>query len=771
MEVDELKGLLKFGSLRTVIDQGLTAEFGASIPPGVVTDVEQFLAAFAGNWTNNLGHGLALSRLRVHFKLEQNWMPIRKAAAKQLHRSRSWLDTLMSAANRAAEVDKLYLAALIEAGIDPTGEKYASIIQVLRDSEPPAGAEEARAIALKAIENYGEAKKAARLEAQRNNEAARTELGPRLAKQLSVRIKAIPAQNKAEVSKSVLQEIARAVEKQLPGLRIDVIFTPTGGDDSAGPKPVSRRKPTKKTGNEPDPAIGTLFDLDPVVTNSGILSAEDSDAQTKPSARTDVATGPDHATEPDTEPASTGRRSAVAEAQPLETAPEPVAMADQIDPTAISGTGANSFNGSTAADVAETIVETDHAPREPAAAASEHQRNQAGGDPGDHEPDPSGIPGKPPRRSRPRSTKSKLAPAQVIPNLFDPGTDGDMGQTRQDGSLLNGADNSSRESELVSLSIERSPSSPGSNPAAANRQATTVNPEDALRSDKHPTAALLTAAQRPSNFFATRCLDLFSGGASDATSRRIVNGDHEALLEMLDQDRPQRYLVPDLLGGQVHNQVILDYIHTFSLAEQHTVIMPAPRIDRLGTIQSGLLTRGRRWPRNLVIAMLATSIESVREKLQRFGACRLEQKCVAFLPFESHPHPYMVSRFVPDLTQILKTCGRPWVVVGGRINHGTGKNSLSVIDAGFIVSAAKDAGCKVFYSSAAEMLALEAGGDSAQLLEAIRLDSLADQLAGDYFRRYREIPDFPKRPARNAGLLVRGAVPSVPDLGSQQLSI
>ena len=72
MEVDELKGLLKFGSLRTVIDQGLTAEFGASIPPGVVTDVEQFLAAFAGNWTNNLGHGLALSRLRVHFKLEQN---------------------------------------------------------------------------------------------------------------------------------------------------------------------------------------------------------------------------------------------------------------------------------------------------------------------------------------------------------------------------------------------------------------------------------------------------------------------------------------------------------------------------------------------------------------------------------------------------------------------------------------------------------------------------------------------------------------------------
>jgi len=126
---------------------------------------------------------------------------------------------------------------------------------------------------------------------------------------------------------------------------------------------------------------------------------------------------------------------------------------------------------------------------------------------------------------------------------------------------------------------------------------------------------------------------------------------------------------------------------------------------------------------------------------------------------------------VPDLTQILKTCGRPWVVVGGRINHGTGKNSLSVIDAGFIVSAAKDAGCKVFYSSAAEMLALEAGGDSAQLLEAIRLDSLADQLAGDYFRRYREIPDFPKRPARNAGLLVRGAVPSVPDLGSQQLSI
>ena len=181
MEVNELKGLLKFGSLRAVIDQGLTAEFGARIPNGVVTEVQEFLEAFGGNWTNNLANGLALSRLRRHFKQEQNWMPIREAIAKQWHRSKSWLDTLRSTAEKAAEVDELYLAALIEAGIDPTEEKYASIMVVLGDSERPAGAEEARAIVAQAIEKYREAKRAARLEAQRNNEAARNELGPRLA--------------------------------------------------------------------------------------------------------------------------------------------------------------------------------------------------------------------------------------------------------------------------------------------------------------------------------------------------------------------------------------------------------------------------------------------------------------------------------------------------------------------------------------------------------------------------------------------------------------
>jgi len=165
-------------------------------------------------------------------------------------------------------------------------------------------------------------------------------------------------------------------------------------------------------------------------------------------------------------------------------------------------------------------------------------------------PDPSGIPGKPPRRSRPRSARSKLAPAQMIPNLFDPGPDGDMGQTRQDGSLLPEADSSSaRESGLVFRTIEPSPSSPGSNPAAVNRQATTVNLENALKGDKqHPTSALVTRAPRHVNFFATRCLNLFEGGVSDTAMRRIVSGGPEALLEMLDQDRPQRYLVPYLLG-------------------------------------------------------------------------------------------------------------------------------------------------------------------------------------------------------------------------------
>lgn len=472
------------------------------------------------------------------------------------------------------------------------------------------------------------------------------------------------------------------------------------------------------------------------------------------------------------EPEDAGKNSDIASAQLLESALAPVETADQFAPVSIVDTCATSSGGSTAVVVAETTVETDRAPREPAAAASEHQRNQAGGAPGDHGPDPSGIPGKPPRRSRPRSTRSKLAPAQMIPNLFDPGPDGNMGQTRQDGSPLPEADSSSaRESGLVSCSIEPSLASPGLNPAAANRRATTMDLEDALRGDKHPTAALVTPAHGPSNFFATRCLNLFGAGVSDATSNRIVSGDTEAILEMLDKDRPQRYLVPYLLGSEVHSQVILDCLQAFSIAEQHTFILLAPRIDTLGTIQSGLSTRGRRWPRNLVVAICQSSIENMRERLQVFGSYRLEQKCVAFLPFESHPHPYMVSRYVPDLPEILKTCGRPWVVLGGKINRSTGKNSLSAVDAGFIVRAAKDAGCKVFCSSAAEMLALEAGSDSAQLLEAIRLDSLADLSAGGYFRRYREIPDFPQRPARNAGASVRAALPIEPDLGSQQLNI
>ena len=116
------------------------------------------------------------------------------------------------------------------------------------------------------------------------------------------------------------------------------------------------------------------------------------------------------------------------------------------------------------------------------------------------------------------------------------------------------------------------------------------------------------------------------------------------------------------------------------------------------------------------------------------------------MPYTSGEWP--ISRECSDLEQILAASGCPWLVLGGRIDRRTGKNSLSAADAAYLIGAGERARCKIFYTSEAEKLALEKGDGPTQLLSEIRLDSMADQRSAGYFARYREIPEFRRNPVK-----------------------
>ena len=579
MEVKEFKGFLKFGNLRAVIDEGLAAEFGATIPGGVVTEVDEFIDAVGRDATNNLVKGLATSRLRAHFKVEQTWMPVRTEIAKSFRRSPTWLDTLMAAAKDAAELGEWNLAALIEAGLDPTELKYAPVVKTVKESARPAGAKEARNIVAQAIESYRKAKDAERLERKRSNDAARAELGPRITKQYERGMKGVADQSRIEQTKVILQSMAAAAEKVCPGHRVTFTFSFIG-DNTSGPKASPRRRSTKKSDSFTDSPQPTLFDVE---------------------------------------------------------SPEPAV------------------------------------------------------------------------ESKPATAPLTASPASAA----TPGVE-DIGP------------------------------------------ATTVKVEFSSISGKSLAAPTVKPAE-PLDYFVTRSLD-FSIRAYPGPSERGNADDHSELEHRgLDEAQPQRYLVTGLLDGSLHPETIVDHLDEFGAAQQHTFLVTTHMVNPLGTIQSALVTRGKRWPRNLVGGLIVTSTRDLREKLRVFCTYRFDRKCLLFLPFESDSIDLTIADYVPDLMEILEASGRPWLVVGGRINRGTGKNSLSAMDTGYLVNSARDAGCKIFYTSASELLALEQGGDRGQLLEAIRLDSTAALSAGSYFRRYREIPDFPKRPIKRDSIFARSA--------------
>jgi len=261
-----IRGLVKFGNLQGIIATAVTIEFGSAPPAGIEEEVDRLLTAVTSRQVSNFETGLAASALRARFKADQAWMAVGNCLAKQLGRSYSYLDGLMKAAEEANQVAALLLAALIEAGYDPTETKYAGIIDDLRHAKIPNDSEEARALVLKAIEKHREAKRLARQQAKKDKAVARHQLGPRLAKQMEMGIKAVPDQDKVEEARALLHQLAKAAEDQCTGWKVEVSWSQVGNNSSDQSPSTAPHPAQAKAHSVPGPAEPTLFD--PVETES-----------------------------------------------------------------------------------------------------------------------------------------------------------------------------------------------------------------------------------------------------------------------------------------------------------------------------------------------------------------------------------------------------------------------------------------------------------------------------------------------------------------------
>jgi len=156
MDVNDLKALVEFGNLEFLIKGAVCAANGMT--DGLERDIDELKQALVAERFCYLDVCLAAIKIRVRCKLDQYWMPVRKALANYIHKSCSTLDNRMRAADKAQELGNFVLAALIGEGIDPTEQKYDSLL----DDLPAAfsgTAGEAREIVRQALAKFREARK------------------------------------------------------------------------------------------------------------------------------------------------------------------------------------------------------------------------------------------------------------------------------------------------------------------------------------------------------------------------------------------------------------------------------------------------------------------------------------------------------------------------------------------------------------------------------------------------------------------------------------
>lgn len=217
VKVSPSKPFPKFGNLRAQLRQGEAKEFGPKPAPEIVRDRESLIHAISGNRGSNLHVGQLAAIYRDRFKVDHTWMPLGRAIARALgYRSYTSLDSLMTAAKNAGRIPVLLRDAVIEAGIDPTERKYASLVNELAMTDFTGTRKEAQDVVLTAIQSFKEHKKTEAKKRRLERSVSNAETGEGVAKQIVSCLKKTPPDERRQQAQMFVGQLSEAVRKEFP---------------------------------------------------------------------------------------------------------------------------------------------------------------------------------------------------------------------------------------------------------------------------------------------------------------------------------------------------------------------------------------------------------------------------------------------------------------------------------------------------------------------------------------------------------------------------
>lgn len=225
MKLLGVKGLAKFERLNDELQTAEAKAFGTRLPRGMERKRELLVEAIASNRSSGVRIGQLVSRYRDHYKIDQTWMPIGESIAHSLgYKSYTSLNSLMKAAKRVSEIPEILLATVMEQGIDLAERKYSQLVNDLRSIDFSGGDEEARVVALAAVDRFRTRKKEAAEKRKKDKAASAEQIGVRIARQVATNLREMPSGERKEQAETIMRHVEAAIRREMPNCIIRVAW-------------------------------------------------------------------------------------------------------------------------------------------------------------------------------------------------------------------------------------------------------------------------------------------------------------------------------------------------------------------------------------------------------------------------------------------------------------------------------------------------------------------------------------------------------------------
>jgi hypothetical protein len=226
LQMPEITWVANFAALSGELVAAETEVFGDNIPADLERKRGRLIAALSAGGTSRFQVGIALAEYKEVYKAQKQWVrcgtPIAKAMGRKGVNS---LNNLIRDAQPAAQLPKVLLAVLIEAGIEPVEHKYGAYLKDLKALNFSGGVDEAKAVVEETYARFRAKKREAAQMKKKESKQTSSNSAARIANQFDSSLRNCAEPERPEFLKTTVLQIDAKARKLFPNCKVLVLWS------------------------------------------------------------------------------------------------------------------------------------------------------------------------------------------------------------------------------------------------------------------------------------------------------------------------------------------------------------------------------------------------------------------------------------------------------------------------------------------------------------------------------------------------------------------